>query len=241
MAIFGDSHSEAILPVLDKIGKEASERYTQIGLGGCPPLLDVDVANGNWKPKVCEDLAKKEFDFVRENNIKNVFLVGRWSLYTDGNYDDSGIYYLISDKYSKPNKIDSRINFEVSLRNTIQKYQALGAKVFLLAQVPQQKIDGSKLYTDLYYFNVENKSEFIKTVSISKAEHTSLQAYNRSVLKNLQNELHFTYIDVDSQFCDDRKCYFGNDVISNYRDNDHLSIAGSLSLHNIIGRYIKFN
>jgi len=46
-AIFGDSHSIAILPVFDKIGKVYSKNYVHIGVGGCPPLLGVYVKGNN--------------------------------------------------------------------------------------------------------------------------------------------------------------------------------------------------
>lgn len=238
LAIFGDSHSEAILPVLDKIGKERHEKYSHIALGGCVPFLNVDVARGSWKSKTCENLATKEYNFVKDNKIKNIFLVGRWSLYTDGNYDKSRIYYLVTNDNSKLDQSTTRLNFEKSLKNTIKKYQDIGVNVFLLAQIPQQKIDGDSLYKKLYWFNEEHKSEIIKLASISKSEHLALQAYNRSVLSKLQNELKFTYIDVDNQFCDNEKCYFGDETTSKYRDADHLSVSGSLSLYNVLNSSI---
>ncbi|MEY4590383.1 MAG: hypothetical protein RL497_2459 [Pseudomonadota bacterium] len=137
LAILGDSHSETILPVLDKIGKERMEKYSHIGLGGCPPLLKVDVIKGNWQPKICENLSLKEYNFVKENKIKNVLLIGRWSLYTDGRYDNSGIYYLASNKDTAVDKDTSRLVFEKSLKETIVSYQNIGVNVYVLAQVPQ--------------------------------------------------------------------------------------------------------
>jgi hypothetical protein len=68
-AIFGDSHSIAILPVFDKIGKVYSKNYVHIGVGGCPPLLGVYV-KGNNNIDFCNEISQSQFSYVMNNNIK---------------------------------------------------------------------------------------------------------------------------------------------------------------------------
>ncbi len=241
IAIFGDSHSNAILPVFDALGKELSQKYTHIGVGGCPPLLGVDVARGHYAPGVCKNLAQREYDFVKSNGIKKVFLVGRWSLYTDGDKYGHGIFYLTSDKNSRVDQAASRINFAESLKTTVEKYQELGARVFLIAQVPQQNVSGASLYTKLYWRNITDKLKVVKSASVPTSEHRSLQAFNRSVIQSVQKETGFTFVDFDDLFCDDAKCYVGDDVRSKYLDENHLSIPGALSLQDVIRRLITNN
>lgn len=241
IAIFGDSHSIAALPVFDAVGKELSQRYTHIGVGGCPPLMGVDVARGHYAPGVCENLAQREYDFVKSNGIRNVFLIGRWSLYTDGDKYGHGIFYLTSNKNSRVDKATSRINFAESLKATVEKYQALGVRVFVMAQVPQQNVSGASLYTKLYWRNIADKMKVIKSASVSRSEHQSLQAFNRSVIQSVQKETGFTFIDLDDLFCDDEKCYVGDDVRSRYLDENHLSIPGALSLQDVIRRLMTDN
>ena len=43
----------------------------------------------------------------------------------------------------------------------------------------------------------------------------------------------------DKNFCDDEKCYFGTEVKSKYKDDDHVSISGALSLYDSLNFYIK--
>lgn len=238
IAIFGDSHSIAILPVFDAVGKELSQKYTHIGVGGCPPLMGVDVARGHYAPGVCENLAQREYDFVKSNGIKNVFLVGRWSLYTDGDKYGHGVFYLTSNKNSRVDKATSRINFAESLKATVEKYQGLGARVFVMSQVPQQNVSGASLYTKLYWRNIADKTKVIKSASVSRSEHRSLQAFNRSVIQSVQKDTGFTFVDLDDLFCDDEKCHVGDDARSKYLDENHLSIPGAMSLRNVIRRLI---
>ena len=109
--------------------------------------------------------------FYKKNNIKNVFLIGRWSLYTDGNYDGLGMLYLTTKDNFSLDKFTSRLNFEKSLRETIIQYQKIDAKVYILAQIPQQKIDGGLLYMKLYFYDVTDKKGHLENIAITKNEH----------------------------------------------------------------------
>nr|WP_304627471.1 SGNH hydrolase domain-containing protein [Pseudomonas congelans] len=47
------SHSEALLSTFDAAARDQGRTLVHIGLGGCPPLLGVDVAHGQLR---CRDL-----------------------------------------------------------------------------------------------------------------------------------------------------------------------------------------
>ena len=59
VAVFGDSHSFPLRVVFDEIGKEHNIGIIHNGLGGCPPLAEVYVLNGNHPPAVCHDLVER--------------------------------------------------------------------------------------------------------------------------------------------------------------------------------------
>jgi len=239
-AIFGDSHSNAMLPVFDKIGKDTAQKFTHLSLAGCPPLIEGDVRKGNHGPEICKNIAKRQYEYVKSNNIKNVFLIGHWGLYTDGDYQGWGIYYLVSDKNQSVNKISSRVNFKDLMKHTIREYQSIGANVHVLLQVPQQKISAPWFYSNLYWRNSDSDiDKIIYSSSISKAEHLTYQSYNRSVFKSLSKELDFASINPDEIFCDDDKCFIGNSSRSNYIDPDHLSVSGALSTYKLISNHLN--
>jgi peptidoglycan/LPS O-acetylase OafA/YrhL len=239
MAIIGDSHSMSALSAFDNIGREISKRYTHIGLGGCPPLIDVDVGNGNYGLKICENLANRQFEFVKYNNINKVFLIGKWSLYTDGGYDGFGMYYLITENNSNLDKASSRINFKKSIRNTIEKYQSIGVQVFVMTQIPEQKISAELLYPQLYLTNNSNKDQIIKSLSITMSEHLLLQKYNRNEFESLNKLLNFNLVNLDYLFCDGKRCYIGDATRSYYRDYCHISNYGALHISEAIKKKIE--
>ena len=239
LAIIGDSHAKAILPALDKLGKEKKERYIHIDKAGCPPFLNIDILSNDGRDKSCKELAKKQLNFITTHNIKNVLLISRWSMYTDGNYNNKGIYYLVSNIDHYPNRESSRLNFKFSLKEIVKKYQQAGVNVFVLAQVPVQKFDASNIYNKIYLFNIKNKEDAIEQFSVSKNEHLKLQSFNREIMNKLENEFKFTIINLDKEFCDEKKCYIGNSKESKYRDYDHLSTIGSLSIFNALNHQLN--
>jgi hypothetical protein len=231
VAIFGDSHSEAILPLFNKIALIKGQKFTHFGLGGCPPLLNIDVV-GSWGSKVCENIANRQYEFVKNNRIKSVVLVARWSLYVDGGYSNYEFFYLVKEGDREISKEQSRFNFKSSLRETIKKYQELGVKVTILAQIPHQNIDGNFLYSKLYWFDVADKEDAVISNSVLKEKHLKLQEFNRSIILQIKEDLNFNYVNLDNFFCDYNKCYIGEASKSWYRDDDHLSTYGALSIYN---------
>ncbi|MCL2590349.1 MAG: acyltransferase [Betaproteobacteria bacterium] len=233
VAVFGDSHSNALNPVFDLLGKMKNKSYVHIGLGGCPPLIGVDVARGNYDLGVCKNLAEREYNFVQKNNIKKVILISRWSLYTDGNYNGvMGGYFLVSNNSSHSKTISRKV-LEEGLRKTIQAYKSLGVEVYILLQIPQQEINSKTLYIKLIQFNSnkdENISSILNKASINFDRHLSLQEYNRRIINNIAKNEGAIVLNPDPFFCDAHSCSIGNAQISFYKDADHVNTAGAVKL-----------
>ena len=229
-AVFGDSHSGAILPAFESAAQTLNEKYVHLGLGGCPPLLDVDVALGNFDVGVCKELASRQFEYVKNNAIEKVFLVARWSLYTDGNYDAEMKRYFLVDKNSNTlSKEASRSVFASSLQNTVEKYRSIGIDVYIVEQIPQQKKNPEKIYYKLSNFDLTNDDldDVIASQSISRNHSNELQAYNRKVFEELAFKGKVNVINLDDYYCNTSICLIGNKHHSYYRDNGHVSVVGA--------------
>ena len=238
VAFFGDSHLGVLAPVLDEIGKEQGFSVVRMGAGGCPPLLGVDVGKGNFSPGFCEDLAAKQYDYVEKNQIKNVVLVARWSLYTDGDYDKpKRAFFLIDSENKKFSVMSSREVFERSLRNTIIKYEEIGVNVVVLLQVPQQ----DKTPTDIYYSLSKSyiDNETLKKISVNFNKHIMIQEYNRNIFDKYSNNPHVRLLSIDDTFCDNENCTVGVDKHSYYFDYNHLSIYGAELVKPDLSRFFK--
>ena len=231
IAVFGDSHAEAILPAFDVAGKQLGMGIVHIGLGGCPPLLGVDVVAHNYDPGVCETLATREFEYVRDHHIKRLILVARWTLYTEPGYDRETMNdnFLVSHDSHELSQQASRTVFEHSLKRTLEAYQALGVKVDIIAQVPQQRADPKSLYYRLAQDRDESendKLQAISAISVPVQRHAELQRYTRHVFEMDRDQGLADLISLDEVFCRSERCLIGN-AASWYRDYNHINAKGT--------------
>lgn len=241
-AVFGDSHSGVILPAFDSAARSVNTQFIHIGEGGCPPLLGADVAKGNYKMGVCENLALKEFEYVRDHKINKVFLVASWALYTDGNYDAGMERYFLVDKNSKVlTREASRAVFANAIEVTADAYRNIGASVYIVEQIPQQIINIQKLYYRISNSHAADSEidDFILSQSVSRSRSNDLQAYNREVFGRLASKGKVTLVNLDNYYCSAEVCLIGNKNHSHYRDDNHVSAFGASLVIGEIVKHIK--
>lgn len=231
IAVFGDSHAEALLPAFDSAGKIIGQSVAEIGLGGCPPLLGVDVARGSYEPGVCENLASREFEYVKQHHIKKVFLVSRWTLYTDGddNRERKIGNFLVADGHQDKTRETSRTVFKTGLATTIAAYKTIGAQVYIVAQVPQQRVTPKNVYYRLSSnpsLSLMQKLDLVRTVSVPKKQNDDLQRFTRQTFDADSTLYHVNLIVLDDVFCQKEVCLLG-DIDSYYKDYNHLNQKGA--------------
>lgn len=242
VAVFGDSHSEALLPAFDMAGKQLGKSIVHLGVGGCPPLLGVDVAVGNYAPGACQTLAQREYDYVKSNGIKKVILVSRWTLYTDGDYDRERMtrYFLTNAQSQARTRAASRAVFEQALNQTIDAYRALGAEVYIVAQVPQQQTNPKNLYYRLARETAETPEQKLLTInalSVPYEKHQGLQRFTRQLFETDSAQKRIKLVSLDSVFCKNQTCLIGG-LDSWYKDQDHLNVRGAQMLAGEVGRIL---
>ena len=230
IVIFGDSHAEFIA-----MSFQHNQRSYVLGrLGGCVPLINVDVVGGNWDQDVCRNVTIKQLDYIKSNpNIEEVLLVARWSLYTSGDYNRSmRNYFLTTSDIISNTQESSRIVFADELAKTIKIYQDLGLTVSVLMQIPQQRYHPIKAISKTYLIGNKENDALLQTPLI---QHLDLQDYNRSVIEQIKttnNKLKL--INLDEHFCDEMVCRMldGKNVL--YRDEDHLSRVGAQYISSLL-------
>lgn len=232
LAVFGDSHANALNPVLDTLGRERGKSYVYVGLGGCPALLGVDVLKGNAERGECEKLAARQYEFVKASGIRKVVLISRWSLYTDGDYDKPmAAYFLASDSRKEPSTQASRKAFEEGLSRTIRSYRNIGVEVTIVLQVPQQTTTPESFYTKLAQLDDRTgHAAAVKDVSVEVRRHLGLQAFSRDVIHRIARKANANVIDPDKWLCDGSVCSIGDSRTSFYRDKNHVNTAGAMKL-----------
>jgi len=225
-AVFGDSHSLAIVRAADEVINEIGLSGVYVGTFGCIPFLAIHSLRGDQNEKNCHKLNERVFEYVKNNQIKVLILVARWTYYTDGGYDGSDFSFISTDKNGIKSKEESREAFRKGLWKTVKAYSRIGVEVVIVPQVPQQKFDAMDIYRTVYAEDAAN----LRDNSVSVQEHRRLQSF----VNSLFSEFKIKTLSLDGIFCDDFKCNVGTLSESFYWDNDHLSVVGSKKIRNAI-------
>lgn len=231
---FGDSHSYSVLPAIEKIAKDNDLEFTYTGYSGCPPLVGVYPNRQDQDDKNCNELNNKVMSYVSDNNIDYLILSARWTYYTEGDYSGSDIQYLYSDAKSDISQEASIEAFRSGIKDTFEQYSKSGAKVLVLLQVPLQEVSPDKIFYSALVNNELNKEKIIEK-SVSTKKHNEFQKRTNDIIIQEANKFaNIRVVDPTTEMCGDIHCPVGNETVSYYFDDDHLSISGSLNLKDLI-------
>lgn len=229
--VFGDSHSLSLAGVFDNIANSAGLTGEYTGISGCAPFLGIHSLRKNQNEKNCYELNKRVFKHIKNNDIKTVFLIARWTYYTEGGYNGDNFSYLGVEKNTQKSMRNSRYAFEYGFKQTIEAYKSIGVTVVVIKQIPQQLIEP----TFAYGFALRNKDDAyhqLLKLSVPYEKHKKLQQYTTNIF-NSNN--YAKILDFDNQLCNSENCPIGDMSQSYYFDDDHLSSAGA----NLLSTQIK--
>ena len=240
-AVIGDSHAHSLIPLFSEIGKKNNQKGILTGFSGCPGLVGVQSIRSDLKTKNCKLLSEKFYKFVKDKKIKKIFLVSRWTYYTDGRYDGRDFQLLTDKNVLFSNKKNSRSTLIKGLKNTINMYKQLGTEVVFVHQAPLQIFDPLFIYTKSFD-KLTNRILInkLKNFSVDLNESLNFQKFIRDNVKILKDEYsNLITIDLNDYFCDANKCLIGNEKASYYADDDHLSVYGSKFLIDKLDKFFK--
>lgn len=240
-AIIGDSHALAMKPGFDIAAKEIGQKGIMTGFSGCPGLIGIQSIRNDIQKRNCKKLSEKFYEFVKEKKIKKLFLISRWTYYTDGEYHGRNFQHITNKNNLFQSKKNSRYSFQYGLENTIKKFEEMNVEVNFVNQVPLQHFSAKLLYENSYDKS-KNKVDIskLRKNSINKDKSLEFQSFVRKELNSLKSKgYNFNIIDLHNFFCDDRKCLVGNGDFSYYSDENHLSIKGSITTKNFLKQYLK--
>ncbi len=238
--VAGDSHALALKPGFHDSSVEKNLKGILVGFTGCPSLLNVHVVRPNQNIRNCKTLNDKLFEFIKTNEIKKIFLVSRWTYYTDGGYDDSVGFGMVSEEPTMfSNKNNSRLTIAKGLETTFKKYNDIDVEIFFINQVPLQLYDPRYAYLKSITKNKKVDNSKLYQFGINYDKHKKFQQFidkNLNLLKSKNYK--FTLLNFDNFLCKNLRCKIGSENGSYYSDVQHLSINGSKKLKSMINSYL---
>lgn len=235
--VFGDSHALALLPAFDEAAKQANQRGVITGASGCPPLLGVFALRSDQSDRDCYVLNRRVFEFIKQSKVTKLFLLARWTLYTDGGYGQNNFSYIGNTKSTQGSINNSRDAFNAGIEQTFKDYLEIGVHVYLVEQIPQQISSPKKLYYNLSMVT-GGGGGVIQEASVNFMQHQKLQEYVTLNFAKFRKRTGITILSLDDVFLYDGKFLMGSTNQSFYFDEDHLSKAGALLTVNKLLPYI---
>ncbi len=236
--VLGDSHMYSALPAFRKIESDKLSFFgagAYVGYSGCPAFIGVHAVRGDQETKNCKQLNDRILDEAARMGVKDVFLLGRWTYYTDGGYTGNEFSFISSAPADAGSKENSRQAFVAGLEQTVSEWSRRGIAVWVIGQIPQQKMDPRNIY---YLAGAKEDPAVIKQLSVSSAEHAGLQQWVRSQFESVATaNPRFRFIDPAVFMCEE-KCPVGTVANSWYFDDDHLSIRGAERLSTYLAKSV---
>jgi hypothetical protein len=225
---YGDSHAFSLLPALEKLVADKNISILFASASGCLPLIGVKVERGaDWlKIQNCPELNNRIYNYVKDNKIKNVFLISYWTYYDNANVVPAAGTVLSTHEYGL---LDSLWQggpwYDFGIINTLKKYKQLGVKVYLFEDNPTQLIEPRQAIRKAL-----NTNEEINTFSIFTSQHLKRQDYISKRFSKL-NDSFVRIVNFDDLLCPGGICPIESNENILYSDIHHLSINGALVVY----------
>lgn len=227
--LFGDSHALQLLDAFEAAARATGRTGIFTGFSGCPPLLDtVLLTEPEGSERDCAALNRRVLSYVSDGGVSDVYLVSKWSYYTD-RWDGSRYLQALGRNRSEPRTVESsRRAFAAGYAATVRAYAALGVRLHVLEQVPQQQYDPRAVYEQAQRASARTGA-VLAAWSVPVATHRALQAFPDAVLRRPDLPAR-EVLNADALFCDSERCLIGEAGQPFYTDRSHLSAAGAQRL-----------
>lgn len=229
IAIWGDSHANALVPVLRELTELQEVGLVQASYSSCPPLIRVDVARMPTTHR-CREFNEMVLAAVPRLGIEKVILAASWSVYFG--VDSESRLSAALDIYSRDESLgdpdSERLRlFERSLQETVRRLEQAGVEAWIVRSVPlQPRFVANTLAKAVVRGRDPEK------IGITLVTHRQDQKRIDEVFARLPASVKF--IDPAVSLCVTGVCVVGAEGKSYYIDTNHLSVHGARLLAEVL-------
>jgi peptidoglycan/LPS O-acetylase OafA/YrhL len=215
--VIGDSHANSLAPGLNAAGVDA----LVINGSACLPLLGVA-----QESKVCRDIIGQVLEyFQHDTHVTTVILTFRGPLYLYGRGFNERIRVKISSS-DDPSR-SSIDTFRYSLAATLDALSRSGKKTILVLDQAELGFDPRSCINSRPLWLTGH--EIRETCAVPRTDFDKRNnEYRHMIQEVVKDRPDVKVFDTAQQFCDANWCWAMKDGEVLYRDDDHLSIAGSI-------------
>jgi hypothetical protein len=229
-AVLGDSIGTSLLPAVDSVAAEHGRKGVNLTRGGCYPLVGISqYSDPPEHRRACMEFVKASVDYIKAHpTIASIIVVGRWTSAAEGSRFGANMvrdWYIVDDESPSAGYAENRNVFVRGLTRVVDAFH--GRKVFVVASVPEQKVDVPRVAALARYLGRD------VTLDLDRNEFDRRQQFVSAALTELSDKLGFVILDLGRSFCTPSRCVATRGDISLYSDDNHLSRYGALSVKRV--------
>lgn len=235
--LIGDSHALAYFGGFSEIFKKHNTQLQIQSVAACPPFFDIAVQYVGQKEHCGQVMNNYLNSAMNSEEIKTIILTNRGPLYLTGKGfgDIDPITLSIQSATGNNSDLVSTLNYENifadAFDKTLQRLTSTNKKIIYLVDAAELGFEPESCVDSRPVQLFNNKK------SICGVAKTDYQKRNTKYLElTLAMSLKYpsvTFLYPTKHLCDDNYCYAKKNGIIYYRDDDHISYAGSIELGRI--------
>jgi peptidoglycan/LPS O-acetylase OafA/YrhL len=219
---WGDSHANAVMPVLGALASERGISGLFTGASGCAPLVGVRRAD---RHDDCARLADSAVAMVARLRIRDVLLAAYWSVYTEGWETRPAPPEPLLRNPAGDDATPPREVMAAAIERTVDALQGAGARVWILEQVPSQPRE-----PPTWLATIVKQGGDAAAAGRPLAEHRRRQAPVAGILRAVGGTRAVHLLDPATILCTGTLCPAAGGGRSLYADDNHLSTWGAMRL-----------
>jgi hypothetical protein len=227
--VWGDSHSQAVLPAIAAVARKQHRAGLFAGHGHCAPLTGVtrdDVRR-------CLPFNDAALKLALKPGISEVVLVARWAPNAGAppiGAEDRGPIVLFDAQSKEHDLAGTPSVFARGLERTVRTLTRAHRKVVIIASVPENSVFVPKELA---------KMRILQThwpIETSRRDFLARQAFVFSLFADMARHYGVTMVYPHETLCDASRCAVVRDGHPLYRDEHHLSVFGAMRLVPAVAR-----
>lgn len=221
--LWGDSHSDAIMPAVDALALEKGQTGAFFGLGRCEPIL--------WVPERAKDercIALKEhaLRYIQEHHITRVLLVASWNKDPWSTAGEGELGVAGNKSPADAIGTEDKEAFSDAFLHTAEVLRENGASVYVMKKAPV-----FEEYDLRREFNTAARTgEAFRSPLVSLAEYGQTNKDENSVIDMLASKGLLKTIDASLKLCPEGTCSMVVDGVIAYKNGTHLNTKGAMLL-----------
>jgi peptidoglycan/LPS O-acetylase OafA/YrhL len=225
--IWGDSHAYAILPGIQEYADRLGENGQLAAFTGCAPLLGVvrSTRKKGYRDNGCREFNESIASYLEANpNIRNVILVGHWTLDVEGKRLPSEWQpdvYLFNEENKLPDMANNHLVVNQGLQATLARLTLADKAVTIIGPVPQADMDVAAAVSRAAMLGIDRKIEINAATAMQRMQRTL------AILDEASKAYSATLILPHTELCQTSSCRIIENGELLYFDADHLSPAGA--------------